>query len=392
MKKKASFVSLVLLLLFVLCAPASAATVCKIGNKGYSSLQKAIDAVKDGQTIKVTKAIKSKTMVKSYNPTRENPQGPSFTIDFANKKYTYSGYDYAFRITQSKVTFKNINFVLQRGFILDGWPNTESSLTITGGKYSGGVIASINVGSSLLIKGGTFKYKGTMDTPIVNRGTLTVNGGTFDACNVDNYGTCNLKGGKWTLKHRIAHLWNYNGGKMTISGGTYEGGGNTIWNDAGGEVAIKGGTLTTGGKISGAGNYTITGGTISSKGSGPEPPLAVGGTTIIKNCTINYGISCGENGKLTIDGGVCNGYISALNGGEITINKMTVNTSTKNEWYHYPEIVCLIAREGGTIKVNGGSFTATNGYGYCQWDGGSVTFGAANPKNLFHVKELELKR
>ena len=53
--------------------------------------------------------------------------------------------------------------------------------------------------------------------------------------------------------------------------------------------------------------------------------------------------------------------------------------------------VCLNALSGGSIMVNGGSFTCTDGYGYNQRDGGTVNFGVSNPASLFKVKALELK-
>ena len=103
----------------VLCTPTFAATVCKIGSKGYSSLQAAVDAVKDGQTITVTKAIKTSEMVCIESP---DTSITNFTIDFKNKKYTYSGYDYAFFLggTKRTITFKNINFKVTRGVKIAG--------------------------------------------------------------------------------------------------------------------------------------------------------------------------------------------------------------------------------------------------------------------------------
>ena len=81
MKKKLSLISLILLLTMLLSTPVLAATVCKIGSKGYSSLQKAVNAAKKGQTIVVTKAITANENV--------DIQNKKITIDFSNKKYTY---------------------------------------------------------------------------------------------------------------------------------------------------------------------------------------------------------------------------------------------------------------------------------------------------------------
>ena len=189
--------------------PAFAKTVCKIGSKGYSSLQEAVDAVKDGQTIKVTKSIKTDEMVTTSHPGQDVKK---FTIDFKNKKYSYDGYDYAFNIDgpKRKITFKNINFNVRRGFTIGGWgDNNLNTLVVQNGKYVGG---PVNNGGYLEIKGGTYQFKGTIDSFLINKGTATVNDGTFTNCNIDNYGTCNLKGGKWTNKYRVAQYWNYPGG------------------------------------------------------------------------------------------------------------------------------------------------------------------------------------
>ena len=119
MKKRLSIIVLALVLTMLLCMPAMAATVCKIGSKGYSSLQKAVSAVKEGQTIKVTKAIKTTDLVMTINA-----PGNSFTIDFAKKSYTYTGDDFAFGIAPGKsVTIKNMNINATKAFMLrDGQP------------------------------------------------------------------------------------------------------------------------------------------------------------------------------------------------------------------------------------------------------------------------------
>ena len=206
MKKNRLLSTLILAFMFAMVAitPVFAKTVCKIGSKGYSSLQEAIDAVKDGQTIKVTKAIKTDKMVSTSHPGQNVTK---FTIDFKNKKYSYSGYDYAFNITGPKrmITFKNINFNVRRGFIIGGWgDNNRNMLVVQNGKYTGGPVSN---GGYLEIKGGTYQFKGTIDSFLFNRGTATVNAGTFTNCNIDNYGTCNLKGGKWTNSFGVAQYW-----------------------------------------------------------------------------------------------------------------------------------------------------------------------------------------
>ena len=178
--KKKLIVPLALVLAMLLCMPAMAATVCKIGSKGYGSLQEAINNVKDGQTIKVTKVIKATEMVVTYKDIPNQPRVyPKFTIDFKKKKYTYRGFDYAFRIGSSAVTFKNINFDVQRGIVFR-FNGQKGSLVITGGKYSGGTIATILAQDKpdafkLTIKKGTFNQKSIFDAAFTNYGTLIIN-------------------------------------------------------------------------------------------------------------------------------------------------------------------------------------------------------------------------
>ena len=393
MKKRLTPILLALLLAVLFSTPAFAKTVCKIGSKGYNSLQAAINAVKDGETIKVTKAISTNEMV-TCSPSAQNGKYPSYTIDFKNKKYKYTGYEYAFRIRWGSVKFKNINFILQRGFLYtNNYGPSDNKLIIDSGKYTGGALARIDDqfadwgDNILVINNGTFNIKDSTTATILNNSVVTINGGKFNNCRLDNYGTCNLNNGKWSERVGLGAggvvVWNYKDGNITVSGGTYTGN-NTFYNE--GNLTFTGGTMNSAGSISG-GKITVKGGTfnkVTLNGVQSNPVvMSINGT--ITGGTFNGAIHCPGGSKATIDGGKCNGYIFA-EGGDITINKMTVNTKSTDG----DNPVCLIAK-GGSIKVNNGSFTCTDGYGYRQENGGKVTFGVSNPASLFKVKTLELK-
>ena len=370
--KKKLIVPIALLLAMLLCMPAMAATVCKIGSKGYSKLQDAVNAVKDGQTIVLTKAIKTSEMVCIESPDTAITR---FTIDFKNKKYTYSGYDYAFLLggTKRTITFKNINFKVTKGVMISGMGRQNlNTLVIENGTYVGGPI-SITEGEpgkdgGLLIKDGKFTHKGSVDYWLTNRGQVEILNGTFNGCTVENFGECILSGGKWSFSgfREYTYFLNHRGGRMTVSGGTYTGTKNMFFQEAEAETTIKGGTINTPGLVGMRGKYTITGG------------------------TFNCWLTCRE-GEMTISGGTCTGVINVADGGKITINNMTVKTKIKYDWVSPDYFVCLNADGNGSININGGSFTAKGGYGYKKGADATITFGVSNPASLFKVKKLELK-
>ena len=66
-------------------------------------------------------------------------------------------------------------------------------------------------------------------------------------------------------------------------------------------------------------------------------------------------------------------------------------TKIKYDWVSPDYFVCLNAGGNGSIKINGGSFTAKGGYGYKKEADATITFGVSNPASLFKVKKLELK-
>ena len=146
-----------------------AATVARIRSKSYSSLQSAVDAAKNGDTIWVTKAISATKAVKVNGK-------KSITINFFNNEYSFDKGTFAFTVNATKLTVSNANIASKTGAFEVG---KKSKLTINNGNVTG----YIKSAGTLVIKNGTFEGNGNAnDKPapaIRNSGTLKVYNGTF---------------------------------------------------------------------------------------------------------------------------------------------------------------------------------------------------------------------
>ena len=373
MKKILRFILFTLLLVLIPCTPVFAKTVCKIGSKGYSSLQAAANAVKDGQTIKITKAIKAKDRV-------ELPQkGLHITIDFAKKKYTYTGDNYAFGISPSNtVTIKNLNATGNKLFAVGG------TLTLQSGKATCQQLAWTdgNTKASLIIQAGTFT--GTDDSHqsfIQNNATTKILNGTFkQGIHMDNRENAQLEisGGFFVSSSETQLIWN--NGTVTISGGEFYHTNNMALLRNEGKVTITKGHFRGATALRAGGKSTtiIKGGVFDSIDFEPGSTLEISGGSFMNNITVR--------GTATLNGGTCRYSVFAQNGGSVTINKFTVNQTmirpTNPEGGNDP---CLICDNGGKMVVKGGSFTAPDGIGYR----GNITFQVSGDyKKLFKVKTL----
>ena len=376
MKKKLSVIGIALFLAVLLSMPAMAASVCKIGSKGYPSLQAAVDAVKDGQTIKVTKAIKATSRV-------ELPQrGLKYTIDFVKKKYMYTGDDYAFGISPgNSITVKNLNLKGSKMFAVGG------NLTISSGKATCEQLAWTdgNTKSKLTIKGGTYTHSDALDLVYINNnGTLTIAKGTFKKGSMANFGKMTISGGSFHGGGANAII--ANSGTLTISDGKFETGAETarcVNNNK--TLTIKGGTFTAKDAVINVNEKTtatITGGVFARSSA---PSLLVRGTCKVKGGTFG-GTIVAEGGKVSITGGNSSGTVNCQDDGKVTISRFTIDQGAT------PHVLtplglyspCLV-NHGGTFLVKGGSYISPNGYGYH----GNITFKVSGDyKKLFAVKTL----
>ncbi|MDY3920419.1 MAG: hypothetical protein SOZ59_15735 [Candidatus Limivivens sp.] len=294
----------------------AAGTVAKIGSKKYSSLQAAVNKVKQGQTIKLQKDLKvqPKTLRDSVFTVNRKV---SFTLDLNKHTLTCVGTYARIYINKGFVTIKN-----------------GTMKRVNNSRYSGGGQIFVEKGAKLEIKSGTYRNMEVIN----NGGTVNISGGTYLL--TENFGFTNA-GGKMT----------FSGAKVTSSSVCDAIANQESWDDQKSVLYIKSGTFTTtrksntGGNrfLSNKGTVVITGGTFTStKGT---CLLANGGTMTIKKVTcINSGggscIACynGNYAKLTIEGGTFTSYHK----GGLTDSDLTVYGC-------------------GTVNISGGRFTAYGG-------------------------------
>ena len=233
-----------------------------IGSKNYATVQSALSAVQNGQTIRLNQDVTlKKTLFFKKNV--------KYTFDMNKHKVT------------SKITESNVgDFDVQAGNVTftNGttsaaiFVHEKANVTVKDGTYS-----QIDNWGKTTIKNGKIvnkvysaicNYKGTL---VINKvtaranynciyaegGTVTVNGGNYKAANsqttyplvFSRKATVYLKGGKYTATNASA-VYNENG-KITISGGNYSGNSGTHWGMITNckTMSIKGGTFTNSGYL-----------------------------------------------------------------------------------------------------------------------------------------------
>lgn len=245
-----------------------------------------------------------------------------------------------------------------------------------------------NVSSNTITNNGTLTItgEGTVDNvthakaAIYNKGTVTLNGGTYDRSNedgvdADNAGTNTyytiLNHGKMTVDSSVTvrnkghHSSLFENGyyshnskdgidnpTLTITSGTYEGGLNTIKNDDDATLTINGGTFTnyTQAAFQNHGTATVTAGSFIANSK-----------YAIDNCGCD---ATHDPGKLAISGGTFNGtlYIRSAYS-NVTISDGYFNGS--------------ISKTDGTLTITGGYFTSDPS-AYCVENKTGVATGKAD--------------
>lgn len=255
-----------------------------------------------------------------------------------------------------------------------------------------------NVSSNTITNNGTLTItgEGTVDNvthakaAIYNKGTVTLNGGTYDRSNengvdADNAGTNTyytiLNHGNMTVDSSVTvrnkghHSSLFENGyyshnskdgidnpTLTITSGTYEGGLNTIKNDDDATLTINGGTFTnyTQAAFQNHGTATVTAGSFIANSK-----------YAIDNCGCD---ATHDLGKLEISGGTFNGtlYIRSAYS-NVTISDGYFNGS--------------ISKTGGTLTITGGHFTSdptaylANGKAAVESDLAGYNYKVANKSN-----------
>ena len=143
----------------------------------------------------------------------------------------------------------------ERSGYVNGTNQAEPSLTINGGNFSGGKITIKNDdGATLVINDGTFTN--AWNRVVYNANVATINGGSF-SCPTNNEIAVDSDGLNDTV----------NKGILTISGGTFEG--KVI--KSSGSIAVSGGTYTKGIDAS----YLVEGKAINSNGTVVDKTITI---------------------------------------------------------------------------------------------------------------------
>ena len=254
--------------------------------------------------------------------------------------------------------------------------NKTRTLDLNGFKLTNaeGTHTIVNNGT-LTIKDSSTAQTGTVDNvthgcgALVNNGTVILSGGTFERSaekgtfepygnggnswyTIANYGTMTINNGT-TVKNAGGYSSNIrNGGqdstaKLTINGGTFDGGVNTVKNDANGVLEIKGGELKNTAQyvIMNWNQATISGGTFET--------AETAGAVLFSSA---YGDGSALCGELTITGGT---FKAA--GNELIDDAYDANNH-------------------GTVKISGGSFNRAVDPKHCDTgfipkDNGDGTYG-----------------
>lgn len=204
------------------------------------------------------------------------------------------------------------------------------TVTLNGGTYT----RSEETGSGAYQSGGNSFYN------ILNHGTMTINAGV--EVRQDGHYSSLVENG-WQSGSQ-----NQNGtpSVMTIYGGTFSGGINTIKNDDYGQLTIHNGTFTnsTQGAVLNWNEATIYGGTFSTSAED------VG---VILNGYLNDTM---DKGTIIIEGGIFNGAIGIQKmGGSNSMGTVNVNGGN----FNVGEMFDTLGETATGITVSGGSYTAS---------------------------------
>lgn len=403
-------------------------SVSQVGFKAFKTLQAAIDAAQDGETV---------TLLADATEDATVAAGKNITLDLGGKTLTNTNADKA-TLTIAKgatATVKNGNVIGGTSFytIQNNGTVTLKGVTATAGNNGSSMIDNYG---TLTITGGT--YTGGLDT-VKNEpnAKLTINGGTFTLTKgnsdgftgvVFNYGELTISGGEFIQgdknapygQAQVIHT-NKSGSAVpstVISGGTFKNlcSKTTAWtvretNAANGATQVSGGafnkSITEGYCADGfiptknadgtygvkEGYYVAQVGNKKYETLADAIRLAAKGKTITlltdveqnTQLTINKNITLDLNGKTIkntqdIWGDNANAILSITNGAKVTITGNGTIDAKENDCYTINVVkgdltiengtfygnVSVVQVEEGTLSVKGGTFDL-----HQKWDGSS---------------------
>ena len=401
-----------------------------VAGKGFDTLQGAIDAAQDGQTVTLlTDAAEDATVA----------AGKNITLDLGGKTLTNTNAGKA-TLTIAKgatATVKNGNVIGGTSFyaIQNNGTATLEDVTATAGNNGASMIDNYG---TLTITSGT--YTGGLDT-VKNEpnAKLTINGGTFTLTKgnsdgftgvVFNYGELTISGGEFIQSDKSAPYGqaqvihtDKNGSAVpstAISGGTFKNlcSKTTAWtvretNAANGATQVSGGAFNKSVKDyycaegfiptstkDADGNYGVKEGSyVAQVGSKKYETLADAIRLVAKGKTITLLTDVEQNTQLTINknitldlngktikntqdiwGDKANAILSITNGAKVTITGDGIIDAKENDCYTINVVkgdltiengtfygnVSVVQVEEGTLSVKGGTFDL-----HQKWEGSS---------------------
>lgn len=321
--------------------------VARIGSVGYASLQEAVDAAKSGETVTLVKdptediTVATKSLTLNLNGHKiTNQSGHTITVRIG-ADLTITGSGTVDNITHAKAAVWN-----------------EGTVTLNGGNYT----RSKETGTSSTESGGNSYYA------LVNHGTMTINDGV--KVTQDGHFSSMIENGYYNYSSTDSSNGYVSGTNaanpiLTIHGGTFEGGLNTVKNDDGGTLIINGGSFTNMSQaaVQNHNIATINGGIFSVAASGDAPTYAV------DNCGCVSGL---DQGLLTITGGTFTGADYAVwDRSSLSTAKVAISGGNFSG-----NIAAVQKSDGsnGNIAISGGTFNKpvdaylVDGF-ECEWNG-----------------------
>ena len=401
-----------------------ASGVAYVAGKGFDTLQAAIDAAQDGETVTLLTdaaedvAINKSVTLDLHGKTLTNTNAGKATISVQGGTVTVkngnvvggTGY-YNIEVTKdsnANLTLADVTATAGNtgSSMIDNW----GTMTITSGSYTGGLnVVKSEEGSTLTITGGTFTREkapkwGITGTVLVY-GTTTITGGTFNEKSTSRNARVVVTG-KVDGYDSVTY----------IKGGTFNGNGNNVLHhlspaQADDSFKVSGGTFNKSipdyycsdgfiPKSNGDGTYGVKEGHyVAQVGSTKYETLAdairlaAKGKTITlltdveqnSQLAINKNITLDLNGKTiknTVDiwGEKSNAILSITNGAKVTITGNGTIDAKENDCYTINVVkgdltiengtfygnVSVVQVEEGTLSVKGGTFDL-----HQKWEGSS---------------------
>ena len=303
-------------------SPAFAAGVAQIGSTTYSTITEAISAAGTDETTITILANTTESII--------IPVGANITLDLNGKEIVNS--------SATSHTIENRGTLILKSSVPGGVVDNENDNVAALFNEVGGIVT---INGDLAIS--KTKDDGTEANSwynIVNRSTMTINDGVI----VHNPGsqTSTLTNGFLNVATYFPDVPPVH---LTINGGTFSGGKNTIKNDSGGVLVINGGTFTNANNptLLNWNIATINGGTFNS-----PKPIIVGK---YERTGANVPTVPTEQGILNISGGDFTGttiIAQSPSGSNVKTSEITVSGGTFNG--NLPDLT------PATVTASGGEF------------------------------------